>query len=188
MTEENEIHVAAMVGSLRRGSYNQALYRAALELAPSTMRLRQVSIADLPFYAPDIDQPGEAPLSAETFRADLRAADALLIVTPEYNHSLPGVVKNALDWASRPYDDAPIHDKPAAVMGVSSGATGAARAHLHVRSIAGALRLHLLASPNVMVGNAAAKFDQSGNLTDQATRDQVQSLMVALEAWTRRLR
>lgn len=187
MTETNEIHVAVMVGSLRKGSYNQALYRAALELAPNTMRLRQVSIGDLPFYSPDIDQPGEAPLSAETFRAELRSADTLLIITPEYNHSLPGVVKNALDWASRPYADAPIHNTPAAVMGVSGSPTGAARSQLHLRAIAGALRLHLLASPNVMVGNAAEKFDQSGNLTDQATRDQVQSLLVALEAWTRRL-
>lgn len=187
MTETNEIKVAAMVGSLRKGSYNQALYRAALELAPGTMRLHQLSIGDLPFYTPDIDQPGAVPLSAETFRADLRSADALLLVTPEYNHSLPGVLKNALDWASRPYDAAPIHDKPTAIMGVSGSPTGAARSQLHLRSIAGALRIHLLTSPNVMVGNAAEKFDAAGNLTDQATREQVASLLAALEAWTRRL-
>ncbi len=187
MTEPNEITVAVIVGSLRNGSYNQALYRAALELAPSTMHIRELSIADLPFYSPDVDKAGQLPLSAETFRAELRAASALLIVTPEYNHTLPGVVKNALDWASRPYDDAPIHEKPAAVMGVSGSATGAARAQLHLRSIAGALRLHLLASPNVMVGNAAEKFDAAGNLTDEPTRQQVAGLLTALEAWTRRL-
>lgn len=187
MTESSEINVAVIVGSLRKGSYNQALYRSALELALPTMRLKALSVADLPFYSPDIDKPGEAPLSAETFRAELRAANALLIISPEYNHSLPGVVKNALDWASRPYDDAPIHDKPGALMGVSGGATGAARAQLHLRSIAGALRLHLLSSPNVMVGNAAEKFDAAGNLTDDATRDQVSQLLLALETWTRRL-
>ena len=183
-----EITVAAMVGSLRGGSYNQALYRAALELAPSTMRLQALSIGDLPHYSPDVDQPGELPVAAERFRADLRSADALLIVTPEYNHSLSGVLKNALDWASRPYDDAPVHDKPAAIMGASGSATGAARAQLHLRSISGALRLLMLPSPNVMVSNAAEKFDAAGNLTDQATRDQVAKLLSALEAWTRRLR
>lgn len=187
MTGPNDIRVAVIVGSLRQGSYNQALYRAASELAPAAMRVSELSIGDLPFYSPDIDQPGVVPASAEAFRTGLRAADALLIVTPEYNHSLPGVLKNALDWASRPYDDAPIHGKPAAVMGASGGATGAARAQVHLRTISGALRLHLLASPNVMIGSAAQKFDVSGTLTDDSTRDQVAKLLSALVDWTRRL-
>ncbi|MGI8642716.1 MAG: NAD(P)H-dependent oxidoreductase [Thermomicrobiales bacterium] len=96
------MRVAAIVSSLRQGPYDQALYRSALELAPASSRLVELSIGDLPYYPPDVDQPAKAPVSAETFRAGMRSADTLLTVTPEYNHSLPGVLKNALDWASRP--------------------------------------------------------------------------------------
>lgn len=187
MTERDEMGVAVLVGSLREGSYNRALYRAALELAPANMRLQELTIGGLPYYVPEIDQDGITPIEAERFRDGLRAADAMLIITPEYNHSLPGVLKNALDWASRPYSDAPIHGKPAAVMGASGSAMGTARAQLHLRGISGALRIHLLPTPSVLVGNAAEKFDAAGTLADEPTRQNVAELLAALFDWTRRL-
>ena len=187
MTERDEIGVAVLVASLRQGSYNRALYRAALELAPANMRLQELPIGGLPYYAPEIDQDGITPIEAERFRDGLRAAHAMLIITPEYNHSLPGVLKNALDWASRPYSNAPIQGKPAAMMGASGSAMGTARAQLHLRGISGALRLHLLTSPSVLVGNAAEKFDATGTLTDEPTRQQVAHLLSALADWTCRL-
>jgi chromate reductase len=117
----------------------------------------------------------------------LREADALLIVTPEYNYSVPGVLKNAIDWASRPYGDSAWAGKPAAIMGASVGTMGTARAQYHLRQIFVFLNVLPLNQPEVMIGNAATRFDAEGRLTDEATQKHIRQLLDNLVAWTRRL-
>ena len=117
----------------------------------------------------------------------VRAADAILFVTPEYNYSIPGVLKNAIDWASRPYGDSAWEGKPVAMMGASIGMIGTARAQYHLRQSCVFLNMFPLNQPEVMIANASQKFDQQGNLTDQLTRDKIAELLQALVVWTRRL-
>jgi chromate reductase len=143
-------------------------------------------ISEIPLYSEDVRQRGFPP-AVEAFRERIRAADALLIATPEYNYSVPGVLKNAIDWASRPPDQ-PFQDKPIALMGASGGMSGTTRAQHHLRQSFVYLDGHLLARPEVLIPAAAQKFDDEGNLTDEASRKLVADLLVALAAWTRRLK
>jgi chromate reductase len=117
----------------------------------------------------------------------IRSADGILFVTPEYNFSVPGVLKNAIDWASRPYGDNAWAGKPAAVMGASIGAMGTARAQYHLRQMFVFLDIHALNQPEVMIAKAAERFDEQGNLTDSSTEERIRKLLEALVAWTRRL-
>ena len=132
-------------------------------------------------------QAGWQPLPVEEFRAKLKAADGLLFVTPEYNYSIPGVLKNAIDWASRPPEQ-PFDNKPIAIMGASPGVLGTARAQYHLRQCFVFLNALLVNRPEVMIGNAASRFDAEGRLTDEATRKIVASLLESLRDWTLRLR
>ncbi len=178
--------VLAMVGSLRAGSYNKLALRAAMELKPAGMELEGADIGVLPLYNDDVRSGGYPP-EVQAFRDRIRAADALLFVTPEYNYSVPGVLKNAIDWASRPPDQ-PLDGKPAAIMGASTGRLGTARAQYHLRQIGVFVNLHFLNRPEVMLAGAAKLFDESGRLTDEPTRKFIADLLVALQDWTLKLR
>lgn len=186
MERDAPITVVGMSGSLRKGSYNTALLRAAAELAPEGMRIDIVDLAPLPMYDDDVREAGYPPAVAE-FRARLSAADALLLVSPEYNRSVSGVLKNAIDWASRAPNQ-PFDDKAVAIMTASRGALGGAFANHHLRQILVFLNALTLSGPEVMVGGAPSKFDEAGRLTDQATRDVVRSHLERFAVLIRRMR
>ena len=162
------IRVLGVSGSLRAGSYNTALLRAAAELAPEGMAVEICDISAIPIYNDDVREAGY-PEPVAAFREALRAADAVLLASPEYNRSISGVVKNAIDWASRAPDQ-PFAGKPVAIMGASRGALGAAFANHHMRQVLVFLDARMINGPEVMVGFAPQKFDDSGRLTDEATR------------------
>jgi chromate reductase len=183
MTES--IHVVGFSGSLRAGSYNTALLRAAVELAPPDMNTEIVSLADIPLYNADVEAQG-MPAAVQTFRERLAAADALLIATPEYNYSVPGVLKNAIDWASRG-PESPLNYKPLAMMG-AGGRFGTLRAQLHLRQIVMHNNMYPLNNPQVTVIRAWEHFDTEGQLTDTRSREALQALLSGLVTWTRRLR
>ncbi len=173
------IEVVGISGSLRGSSYNTLLLRAAMELAPEGMRIKPASI-DLPLYNEDLREHGY-PEPVIQLRSQIAKADAVLIVTPEYNYSVPGVLKNAIDWVSRPPDQ-PFNMKPVAIMGASPGRIGTARAQYHLRQVFVCLNAAVLNKPEVMVGGVADMFNDRGQLTDTATRDHVGKLLVALAA------
>jgi chromate reductase len=180
------IKVLGFAGSLRERSYNKAALRAAVELAPEGMTIEPFDLAPIQPYNEDVKEQGFPPPEQE-LRERIRAADALLIVTPEYNRSIPGVLKNAIDWVSRPPQQ-PFDGKPVAIFGVSPGMIGTAVAQYHLRQCLGVLNALLLNQPSVMIGQAAQKFDAQGRLTDEVTRELIGKLLVALADWTRRLR
>ena len=180
----DQISVLGVAGSLRQGSYNKAALRAALELAPAGMTIETFDLAPIQSYNEDVKQQGFPP-PEHAFREQIRAADALLIVTPEYNRGVSGVLKNAIDWASRPPDQ-PFNGKPTAIFGASPGAIGTAVAQYELRRYLAVLNALVLNTPSVMIGQAAAKFDEQGRLTDQPTRELIGQLLVALAEWTRR--
>jgi chromate reductase len=182
----DEIRILGICGSLRKGSFNRRLLQVAREELPERARLELADIAGIPIYDGDVESAG-LPASVRTLKQQIRTADALLIATPEYNYSVPGALKNALDWCSRPARDNPFRDKPLAIMGASQGLLGTARAQYHLRQIAVSLDLLALNRPEVMVGQAESKFDADGRLTDTKARELVHKLMVALVVWTRRL-
>lgn len=179
------IRVLGLSGSLRRQSLNTALLRAAAELAPAGISVEIVDLAGLPFYNQDIDGP-DAPAAAVELRARLKAADALLLASPEYNYSIAPVLKNALDWASRPYGQSVLDGKPAALLGVGGG-MGTSRAQYHLRQVGVFLNMHILNKPEIFVVNAPGKFDDAGRLADEPTRALVTQQMAALRDWTRLL-
>lgn len=179
------VHVLGISGSLRKDSFNTALLRAAAELLPDGMTLEIHDLAEIPLYNGDVEETG-APASVLAFKTRIAAADALLIATPEYNYSVPGVLKNALDWASRPMPS-PMHGKPLAIMG-AGGRFGTVRAQLHLRQIAVYLNLLPLNKPELMIPLAWEKFDSTGRLTDEPTRAALHELLIALGTWTRQLR
>jgi len=180
------IHVLGFAGSLRKGSYNRAILRAATELLPAGMSLEIFDLLPIPLYNADVEAIGE-PEPVQEFKARITAADALLIATPEYNYSIPGVLKNALDWASRPSKDSPLNGKPVAMMG-AGGMFGTVRAQQHLRLIAVHNDMHVLNKPEVYISRPWEKFDGDGHLSDGATRERIRTLLEALAAWTRQLR
>ena len=180
--------VCGIAGSIRAGSYNVALLRAACELVPESMEIRVFQgLASIPPYDADLD--GEkSPAPVRELRNAIRQADALLISTPEYNYSIPGLLKNAIDWASRPGNASVLNRKPAAIMGASSGAYGTVRAQLALRQSLLFTETHVLLKPEVLVTFAKDKFDPDGKLIDKTTRDFVRQLLERLAAWTVRLK
>jgi len=179
------MNVIGISGSLRKGSFNTAALRAAQGLAPEGMTIERAEIGDLPLYNDDVRAAGFPP-PVERLRAQLAAADAVLLVTPEYNYSISGVLKNAIDWASRPPSQ-PFEAKPVAIMGASPGLFGSARAQYHLRQMLIFLNAMPVNRPEVMIGQAQNKFDADGNLTDEPTREFIRKLLVALRDWTERL-
>ncbi len=177
------ITVLGIPGSLRAKSFNRMALTAACELAPEGMTiLRFERLGDVPLYDEDLKEQGFPDAALELRRA-IAAADALLLVTPEYNYSVSGVLKNAIDWASRP-PDTPLPGKPVAIMGASPGLAGTVRAQLHLRQILGGLDMPVLNRPEVLIRQAAAKFDAEGRLTDEDTRRHIRRLLERLKDWT----
>src|SRR5579862_3916795 len=168
MSHSGTVRILGVAGSLRRGTFNAAALRAAQDLAPTGMTIEIFDLAPIPMYNDDVRLEGYPPPVAD-FRARIKAADGLLLATPEYNYSTSGVLKNAIDWASRPPEQ-PFEGKPIAIMGASPGALGTARAQGHLRHMFIFLDGLLMNRPEVMVNGAAGKFDAEGKLTDQATR------------------
>lgn len=176
------IRVLGVSGSLRKASYNTALLRAAAGLLPEGMTLEVFDIAPIPLYNQDVEDAG-LPESVKRFRERIAAADALLIATPEYNYMVPGVLKNALDWASRP-PDVPLLRKPVAIMGASNGGFGTVRAQLHLRQFFVTMNMRPIQKPEVLVSRAQDKIDASGRLTDEKTSVSIRALLEALAEWT----
>jgi chromate reductase len=179
------LNILGIAGSLRRQSYNRAALRAAMQLVPEGVTLDIFELDGIPGFSED-DERNPPPKVVE-MKERVHAADAILFVTPEYNYSVPGVLKNAIDWASRPYGDSAWSGKPAAIMGASLGNIGTARAQYHLRQIFVFLNIFPLNQPEVMIGNAATRFDEQGNLTDKTTSDHIRQLLQNLAAWTRQL-
>jgi len=185
MSEARGISVLAICGSLRAGSYNRMALRIAIELKPPGMTIETAEIGTIPLYNEDVRAQGFPP-PVETLRRQIKSADALLFVTPEYNYSMSGVLKNAIDWASRPPDQ-PFAGKPAAIMGAAAGMAGSARAQTDLRRAMVFLDMHPINKPEVLIGQAQTKFDAEGRLTDEATRGFIRDMLVALAAWTRQI-
>src|SRR5258706_10111053 len=179
------IRILGIAGSLRTGSYNAAALRAAVELAPAGVEIEIYDIDGFSGFNQDLDH--EPPAKVVEFKQKIRNSDAIIFSSPEYNYSVPGLLKNAIDWASRPYGDNAWDGKPAAIMGVSPGAIGTARMQYHLRQIMVFLNMHPLNRPEVMIGDCAKKFDEAGNLTDEKTRDFIRQMTESLVAWTKRL-
>jgi chromate reductase, NAD(P)H dehydrogenase (quinone) len=180
------MHVLGISGSLRRGSYNSALLRVAIESAPQNMQMETGRIDDLPLYNDDVRLAGYPP-PVQRLREQIARADAVLIVTAEYNYSIPGGLKNAIDWASRPPDQ-PFNEKPIALMGASISMLGSARAQYHLRQCFVYLNSFVLNQPEVMVAKAHERFDEHGKLTDDKTRELVGKQLQALMEFVDRIK
>jgi len=179
------IHVLGFAGSLRKGSYNRGLLRAAAELLPEGMTLETFDLIDIPLYNGDIEAQG-LPEPVQRFRERIAAVDALLIATPEYNHSISGVLKNAIDWVSRPPNQ-PLNGKPVAIMG-GGGVFGSVRAQIHLRYLLVSLNMAQLNKPEVLIPNIAEKFDENITLIDSDIHQRIRTMLEALANWTRKLR
>ena len=180
-----QIRILGIAGSLRRDSYNRAALRAAAELVPEGVTIDIFELDGIPGFNQDEEQ--NPPAKVVELKKRVREADAILFVTPEYNYSVPGVLKNAIDWASRPYGDSAWNGKPAAIMGASIGMIGTARAQYHLRQMMVFLNMFPVNQPEVMIANAAERFDAEGKLTDDATKDFIRQLLQNLVEWTRRI-
>ena len=183
---ENKLKILGFAGSLRKGSYNRSLLRSAAQLLPSDTTLEIFDLSDIPPFNQDLET--NMPAKVKEFKSKIRKSDALLIATPEYNYSVPGVLKNAIDYASRPYGDNPFDDKPVATMSASVGMIGGARAQYHLRQMFVFLNMHPVNVPEVIVTFASDKFDSEGNLFDDNTKKFLTQLLQNLSNWTRRLR
>lgn len=179
------IHIVGISGSLREGSYNTSLLKAAMELLPEGVTAEIVRFDEVPMYNADLDT-GDRPPAVRRFRESLAKADAFLIASPEYNYSIPGGLKNAIDWASRG-QDAPLMHKPVALMGATPGMWGTVRMQLAFKQVFQFLNMKETGKPEVLVAQAAAKFDGQGRLTDEKTRDLVSRQLTALRDLTLQL-
>ena len=179
------IRILGIAGSLRRASYNRAALRAAMVVAPQDAALDTFELDGIPGFNQDEEQ--NPPAKVIELKRRIREADAILIVTPEYNYSIPGVLKNSIDWASRPYGDSAWNGKPVAVMGASVGTIGTARAQYHLRQVFVFLNMFPINQPEVMISNAGERFDAQGNLKDETTKKLMRQLLQSLADWTRRL-
>jgi chromate reductase len=181
------IHVLGIAGSLRRGSWNRRLLEAARELAPAGMRIDIADLADVPLYDGDRDTDETRPQAVRRLKQQVADADGLLIATPEYNHSVPGVLQNAIDWVSRPAMRSPLAGKPAAILGSSTGALGAARAQQQLKLVLMSTLAQVLPHPGVSVATVAEKFDASGRLVHEPTRQFLAGFLAEFDAWIRRV-
>jgi chromate reductase len=176
-------NIAVIVGSLRRDSFNKTLAHAVTSLAPAGFSFEFVDIGVLPLYSQDYD--ADFPEVARRFKQQIEAADALLFVTPEYNRSIPGVLKNALDWGSRPWGTNSWAGKPGAVLGTSPGATGTALAQQHLRNVLAYLDVTMLGQPEMFIKHSADQIDDTGNIVNDGTRKFLQKYVDRYEAWVK---
>lgn len=181
------LNLLGISGSLRKGSFNTGLLRAVRELLPEGIDLDIYSLRQIPPYNFDMEVAAY-PEPVRDFKERIRAADGLIFATPEYNYSIPGVLKNAVDWASRPPKENPFNEKPAAIIGASGGPWGTARAQYELRKVCAALNMLLMNRPEILIANGGQKFDVDGNLTDQDTRERLRKMVEAFAAWIRRLK
>ncbi|HET6675314.1 MAG TPA: NAD(P)H-dependent oxidoreductase [Nitrospiraceae bacterium] len=179
----DEVNILGFAGSLRKQSYNRSALRAAVKLVPADIALETFDLSGLPPFNEDHEKDPPAPV--RQFKAAVKAADAILIATPEYNYSVPGVLKNAIDWASRPYGDNAWNGKPVGIMGASIGMLGTGRAQYHLRQMFVFLNMYPLNQPEVMIANADEKFDEQGNLKHDKTAQKIRELLEALADWAR---
>jgi chromate reductase, NAD(P)H dehydrogenase (quinone) len=187
MSDPAPLRVLGVAGSLRKASYNRALLRAAVEAAPAGMTLEVFDLIEVPLYNADVEAQGDpAPVAA--FKQAIRDADAVLMVTPEYNHGVPGVMKNAVDWASRPPRAAALDRKAVGIIGASPGATGSARGQSQLRQAFEFTNSYCMPQPEVLVFRAHEKFDADGRLTDEPTRKFLGAYLEAFAAWAMRFR
>lgn len=183
---DGNVTILGIAGSLRQGSYNRSLLRTAKSLTPAGATLDIFDLDNIPGFNQDLES--NPPPKVAELKARVRAADSILFVTPEYNYSIPGVLKNAIDWASRPYGDSAWDSKPVAVIGTSIGALGTARAQYHLRQSFVFLNMYPLNQPEIMIANAGSKFDEQGNFKDEKAIEPIRLLLVKLVEWTRVLR
>ena len=178
--------VAVIVGSLRKDSFNRKVANALATLSPASLKTEIVEIGALPLYNQDDDVPGKVPPAWQAFRDRLKRADAVVFVTPEYNRSVPGVLKNAIDVGSRPYGQSAWEGRPGAVISVSPGAIGAYGANHHLRQSMVFLNVPMMQQPEAYVGGAANLFDDKGQLTNASTREFLGKFMQAFASWVER--
>ncbi len=181
-----DLKILGIPGSLRQASFNRFALVAAQALLPAGVSLDIFELAGIPVYNQDLDK--QPPARVVEMKTRVRAADAILFATPEYNYSMPGVLKNAIDWASRPYGDSAWQGKPVAVMSASVGVLGGARAQYHLRQSFVFLNMYPVNQPEVLIANAAQRFNERGELTDETARDLIRKLLAELVAWTRKLK
>ena len=180
------LKILGFAGSLRKNSYNRSALLAARALAPADVAIEIFDLNGIPMFNED-DEASPSKIVVE-FREKISTADAILIATPEYNYSIPGVLKNAIDWGSRPYGKGALIGKPVAIMGAAMGMLGTARAQYHLRQVFVALNMYVLNQPEVMIPFASKVFDAQGNVTDDKVREKLKELVVALMDLTRKLR
>lgn len=178
---QRTVHVLGIAGSLRQESYNKSALRAALSLAPAGIEIEVFDLEGIPPFNQDNEL--SPPARVAELKAKVRSSDAVLFVTPEYNYSVPGVLKNAIDWGSRPNNDNAWGGKPAAIMGASTGRFGTARCQYHLRQVLLAVNMHTLNRPQIMIGEAASQFDARGNLTNDRTGELIVKLLGNLARW-----
>jgi chromate reductase len=184
---DQRFKIVGIAGSLRRASWNRGLLRAAVEGAPAEIDIVTLDLDLVPLYNQDLEDGGD-PSSVVALKDVIRLADALLIATPEYNNGMPGVLKNAIDWASRPASASVLRDKPVVVMGVSPGAGAAARAQQQVRDAVVYTGGCVLPEPELLVTGAIGKFDRAGNVIDAELRAQIVDMVSSLRDWAWRIR
>jgi chromate reductase len=181
-----DFSILGIPGSLRKASFNRYALVAAQALVPAGAALETFDLEGIPPF--NQDQEKQPPARVTELKAKVRAADAILFATPEYNYSIPGVLKNAIDWASRPYGDNAWQGKPVAVMGASVGILGSARAQYHLRQCFVFLNMYPVNQPEVLIASAAQRFNERGELTDETSRELIRKLLAELVAWTKRLK
>lgn len=174
-------NIAVLVGSLRKESYNLKTAKVLMAMAPESLSLELIDISNLPMFNEDLE--ANPPKEWVAFKKKIHAVDGLLFVTPEYNRSVPGVLKNAIDVASRPYGDNSWNGKPAAIVSVSIGAISGFGANHHLRQSLTFINVHAMAQPEAYIGGAAALFNDKGELIDDATKAFLKSYMEAFEKW-----
>jgi len=179
------LKILGISGSLRKGSYNSGALRAAVELCPDGAEIEVFDIAPIPPFNQDEDQ--DPPAIIREFKEKILAADAIVFATPEYNYSIPGVLKNAIDWASRPYGQSAWEGKPAAIMGASIGGIATARAQYDLRKMMVFLNMFPINRPEVMIGNCSDRYDEQGKLIDEPTRAIIKEMLEKLIAWTKKI-
>ena len=184
--EKKPFRILALAGSLRQGSFNRGLLRAAEELAPEWVKVQFFDIGTLPFFNEDLEAAGD-PEPVRRFKEAIRSSDAVLIATPEYNGVVPGVLANAIDWASRPTSQSVLRNKPVAVMGAVLGRSGSVNAQVALRGVLSRVGAIVVPDPQVLVPRAHRLFDEQVNLLDEDTREEIRQLIEATAQWCRRV-
>lgn len=177
--------ILAFAGSLRKASYNRALLNAAKELAPDELDILIFDLEGIPLFNADVEEKGD-PARVSEFKDAIRSADGILIASPEYNHGMTGITKNAIDWASRPAKEPPIGKKPVGIMGASPGITGTARSQDQLRHSLKSIGCYCMPSPELLLFRAREKFDENGVLTDESTRSFLGKYLIAYTEWVKR--